>query len=295
LKSFVFLFRQVLLLTRFKLSLSVAFSTLAAGYIAVGFTNDVRRVLISGGIFLLACGASALNQIQERNFDGKMQRTHLRPIPNGTLSLPDARTIALMFLFSGLFILLFFASLISFGLGVFSLLWYNGLYTGLKRKTAYAMIPGTLTGVIPVMIGWQAAGGDLLNLSFIFICMFMVSWQLPHFILLMLRFKDDYQKAGFPALTDRYSVQTVKDIIISATTGMLVICGGMIYFGVFHLEIIKIVIGILCVSFFVIFSISLYRKSENYRMAFISINIFMLLVLVLLLADKIAGNYYFVL
>ncbi len=277
---------QISLLTRFKLSGSVAFSTWVA-YILASDTIPLNALWVSFGVFLLSSGASALNQIQERNFDARMQRTHLRPIPNGTLSLSSAYIIAAIFLISGLSTLLFAASYISMLLGLFSLLWYNLLYTKLKRITAFAMLPGTLTGVIPIIIGWQAASGNLQNQSFLFICLFMMVWQLPHFILLMLRFRDDYQKAGFPALTDRYSIRSVKDTITSGIIALLTVTGGMVYYDIFQLLTIKILSIILSLAFLFIFLTNLYKKQSTLKTAFISINIFMLMIMILLLVDKL--------
>jgi heme o synthase len=285
-EKFTFFFKQVLLLSRFKLSFSVAFSTLIAYLLAEGSVG-LTPVSLFLGIYLLASGASALNQIQERKFDAKMQRTHLRPIPNGTLSLNVSLIIAIVFLVSGLIVLFTFGTLLSLLLGVFSLLWYNLLYTYLKRITAFAMVPGTLTGVIPIIIGWEAAGGKLNDQSFLFICLFMVVWQLPHFILLMLRYMEDYNRAGFPSLTDKYSVRSVKDIITSGVVAMLTVVAGMIYFGVFHLLTIQILTGILCLAFVIIFIKNLYKKQGELKVAFISINVFMLGVMILLLADSL--------
>lgn len=286
-KSLSFFIKQISLLSRFKLSLSVAFSTLGAYLLASGSLSLTPAFLFLG-IFLLASGASALNQIQERKFDAKMLRTHLRPVPNGALSLNTALVISFALLISGLILLLVFGTLLSLLLGVLSLLWYNLLYTYLKRITAFAMVPGTLTGVIPIVIGWEAAGGSLTDLTFMFICLFMVIWQLPHFILLMLRYKEDYLRAGFPALTDKYAIRSVKDIITSGVVAMLTVVVGMMYFGVFHFIAMQILTGILCLVFVIIFMKYLYKKQGELKVAFISINVFMLGVMIMLLIDKLS-------
>ena len=287
-KSLSFFIKQTYLLSRFKLSLSVAFSALVA-YLLTDGTISLTPVFLFTGIYLLSSGASALNQIQERKFDAKMLRTHLRPIPNGNLSLNTSWIIAVILLISGLVVLFIFGTLLSLLLGVFSLLWYNGLYTGLKRITAFAMVPGTLTGVIPIIIGWEAAGGKLTDQSFLFICLFMVVWQLPHFILLMLRYKEDYNRAGFPALTDKYSIRSVKDIITSGVVAMLTVILGMMYYGVFHSMVVQIITGLLCLIFVIIFMKDLYKKQGELKVAFIVINVFMLGVMILLLVEKLLG------
>ena len=109
----------------------------------------------------MAMAASALNEVQERDLDARMERTRLRPIPRGAVS-PRAAVLFASALGTLGFLLLRMAS--DFRPALLGLLawgWYNGLYTPLKRFSAFAVVPGAVIGALPPAMGWTAAGGDL--------------------------------------------------------------------------------------------------------------------------------------
>jgi len=108
------------------------------------------------GVFLLACGSCALNQYQERRPDKLMDRTRNRPLPSGKLRHGICLLISMSSMLTGVTILAYGPGLIALGLGIFAVLWYNGIYTFLKQKTAFATIPGALIGAIPLpWVGFQ--------------------------------------------------------------------------------------------------------------------------------------------
>ena len=91
-----------------------------------------------------------------------MKRTANRPLPAGRMSLASALFLSGLLILLGLYFLTSSeanAGLLAL-LGAFAVIWYNGIYTYLKRLTAFAVIPGALLGALPPVIGWTAAGGD---------------------------------------------------------------------------------------------------------------------------------------
>jgi protoheme IX farnesyltransferase len=113
-----------------------------------------------------------------------------------------ALTASILAVVTGSLMLALGAGVMPLGLGLFALLWYNGVYTPLKRKTAFAAVPGALVGAIPPAIGWTAAGGALFDPRLIVLCGLFFLWQVPHSLLLHLRFERDLRAAGLACLTD---------------------------------------------------------------------------------------------
>lgn len=182
----------------FKLPISML-STLSAatGYLAFAHALSFRLLLLSLAILLLAFSACALNEAQEHRLDAQMERTRGRPIPSGRITPLAATVWAAVLATLGLGGLAWLGGWLAAGLGGLAVLWYNGVYTPLKRRSSLASVLGSLIGALPPAIGWVTAGGQLdgpiLALSF-----FLLVWQVPHFWLLALRLDADYAQARLP-------------------------------------------------------------------------------------------------
>jgi heme o synthase len=192
---------------------------LAPDHRAAGVFIPVAAVLF------LACGASALNQYQERQIDARMERTRNRPVPSGIISPGAALSLSLALVIVGLSLLACDGGAKASGLGFAALLWYNGVYTGLKKITALASLPGAVVGMIPPAIGWTSAGGALLDARLAAICLIFFLWQVPHFWLLLLTHGEEYERAGLPSLTRVMSKAQVSRVtfawIVAASVASL--------------------------------------------------------------------------
>jgi protoheme IX farnesyltransferase len=220
-----------LCLVKIRTSLLVTLTT-AAGYLLATAEVTMQILVSAGAVFFLASGACALNQYQERKIDGFMERTRTRPLPSGKLNPSSALFISVALISAGSFILFRGASLVSGALGLFAIFWYNGIYTPLKQKTAFAAIPGGLVGGIPPVLGWVSGGGSLFDHRIGAIFFFFFMWQVPHFWVLLLDFRRDYERSGLPSLTRVFSPSQLGRITfmwILATA----VCGVMIpFFGI---------------------------------------------------------------
>lgn len=239
------------------------------------------------GVFLLACGSSALNQYQERIIDALMPRTRTRPIPSGRISPLGALYFSLMLIFSGTLTLLLTGSAFAPLLGLAGVIWYNGLYTAMKRKTAFAAVPGALVGTITPAIGWVAGNGSLSDPRLLSLCFFFFMWQVPHFWLLLLDHGEEYEKAGLPSLTGIFARTQLLRIIFIWIFATAVSCLFLPFTGVIRTPLVALLLfGAslwLMAQGIMLFSV---RESPS-SVPFGRINAYMLLVMVLLSVDRL--------
>ena len=151
------------------------------------------------GTALMAAGASALNQLWERELDARMRRTQDRPLPSGRLQPATVLWIGATCGVLGLSYLALAVNRPTALLGAASLLIYVFIYTPLKRVTWLNTIVGAVPGALPPLMGWTAARGELGREG---LALFAIQalWQLPHFLAIAWIYRDEYARAGFQML-----------------------------------------------------------------------------------------------
>jgi protoheme IX farnesyltransferase len=259
------------------------------GYFIFNPHLSIKIILVSLGLLFMAVSASALNQIQEADLDSKMSRTSARPIPSGRIKVEHAIVFTLTMLFAGTILIYSFGNLTAVLIGLFTLLWYNGVYTLMKRKTAFAIVPGALTGALPPLIGWMAAGGGIFDKPIIFLEFLFFIGQIPHFWLLILKYGEEYKKAGIPTLTNIFSTEQINRLtftwVVTSVIAALFLC----YFEVIRTLPANLILLVASVFIIMKFSFLLKNGSDNKNSKKYSILLdsYFLLILVLLISDRI--------
>lgn len=278
----------LLFLGKIRISLLVTLST-ATGYLLAAKEATIQMLVPAAAVFLLACGSCALNQYQERKIDALMERTKNRPLPSGKLHPDTALLISMGLIFSGSCILFCWTNLIAWGLSLFAIVWYNGFYTYLKRKTAFAVIPGAMIGGIPPLIGWVSGGGHPLDPKILAISFFFFMWQVPHFWLLLLNFGKDYEKAGFPSLTRIFTSAQLSRMTFLWIFATAVTCMIIPIFGVVESHAING--SLFAAGFWLVWKTSRILTAQSqefpFRFNFKVINIYVLLVMFLFTLDRL--------
>ena len=149
-------------LTKPRITLMVLISA-GAGFL-LGSAGDVDRwalIVASLGIGLVAGGASALNQVLERDIDARMIRTCKRPLPTGKVTTTVALVLSVATSLLGVGILAAFVNTLTAVLALVALVLYVFVYTPLKRVSSLSTLVGAVPGALPIMGGWTAATGSL--------------------------------------------------------------------------------------------------------------------------------------
>ncbi|MCE1189885.1 MAG: protoheme IX farnesyltransferase [Ignavibacteria bacterium] len=186
--------------------------TTVFGFICSGAGFSFTIVMVAIGVFLLACSSAVINQIQERVTDKLMQRTQKRPLVTGKISVRSAIFIAIIQFISAISLIGLFGGITALLLGLLTLVWYNLIYTPLKKHSYMTIVPGSVIGALPPVIGWVSAGRGVLEPQILAIAFFFFIWQIPHFWLLSLVYRNEYENAGFPTLFRVFSPIQVSRI-----------------------------------------------------------------------------------
>lgn len=190
-------------LLKFRLALTVAFSS-AIGFLLGAQAFDWGRALLVmlGGLAITG-SANTINQIYEKDLDKLMKRTAQRPLPLGILTVREAWVFTLALGISGLGLLAYCFNPLAAALSLISLILYGFIYTPLKQLSPICVFVGAIPGGLPPFIGWVAAtnaitGDASIGGWVLFGIQFM--WQFPHFWAIAWVADDDYKRAGFKML-----------------------------------------------------------------------------------------------
>jgi heme o synthase len=187
-------------LIKARLTFLVVLTTLVGFYL--GSPSPVNYWLMFHAVLgtaLVASGASALNQLLEREHDAKMRRTKNRPLPSGRLQPTTVMVFGGVCACAGLLYLALAVNLTTSVIGAISLLSYVFIYTPLKRMTWLNTAVGAVPGALPPLMGWTAARGELSHQGWALFAI-LAFWQLPHFFAIAWMYRDEYAKAGFKML-----------------------------------------------------------------------------------------------
>jgi protoheme IX farnesyltransferase len=284
-KSWVTVFSE---LVKARLSFLALLTTLVGFCMGVTGPLDVPRLMATlFGTALLACGAAALNQLIEREYDGRMRRTEDRPLPSGRLKTETVLIFGGLCSMIGMLYLSLAVNLLTGLLGALTLGTYLFVYTPLKRKTWLNTAVGAIPGALPPLIGWAAARDGLTGEGWsLFAILFF--WQIPHFLAIAWLYRDEYARAGFVMLpcVDPDGYRTARQAV-SHTLGLILASLWPAIFGLTGVVYLigALLLGIVFLGFALMFARAL-NVARARQLFFVSI-VYLPLLLVLMVLDKV--------
>lgn len=283
--SLAALSRDYLELSKARIVLMVLITT-AAGYL-VGAPGIAPLILFNTllGTALVAAGTNALNQYVEREHDAKMNRTRLRPLPDGRIAPRAALVYSAAIAVAGTLWLGFSVNWLTASLGGLTLASYIFIYTPLKRLSTLCTIVGAVPGAIPPLMGWAAATGSISAGGWILFAI-LFFWQLPHFMAISWIYREDYGRAGFSILSvrDADGAATARAAVLYS----LALLGVSVLPALLGLAGVAYVIGAVLAGFVLLAaSIAFFfeRSNRTARRLFMISNLYLMTVMVLLVVS----------
>ena len=276
-------------LTKFRLTLSVVFSSFISYFLGAEIMDYIQLSLLLIGGILIVGSSNIFNQIIEKDLDKLMARTKNRPLPKKEISQSLALFIAVMCSVSGVFLMYLINIKVAI-LASISLFLYVAVYTPMKLISPLSVFIGAISGAFPFMIGWVAATNSI-GIEAITLFLMQFFWQFPHFWSIGWSQNKDYEKAGFKMLpTLKKDNSTSAQILFYSFWA--VILSVIPFFG-FTGKLKLSLIGLIIVSmlgFFLIYkSYTLFidGKNENARKLMLTSVIYLTFVQLTFLFDKI--------
>lgn len=205
--------------------------TAAAGFLLASKDEFRLPVFVAMlvGISLIIASACVLNNYIDRKIDTKMKRTKKRALATGIITTQHAMIFAAILGFGGL-ISLSFTNLITVILALLGVFFYVVLYAIAKRKTVHSTLVGSVSGAIPISVGYCAASGNF-DIGAVILFMILVFWQMPHFYAIAIYRQKDYQAAGLPVLPIVKGHHSTKVQMTAYITAFILACYTLMIFG----------------------------------------------------------------
>jgi len=276
-------------LTKFRLTLSVVFSSFISYFLGASEINYIELFyLIAGGILIVG-SSNIFNQVIERDLDKLMKRTQNRPLPKEEITPRTALFLAILSAVIGLL----FMYLINLKVAILtatSIFLYTAIYTPMKLVSPLSVFVGAIPGAFPFMIGWVAATNDI-GIEALTLFLMQFFWQFPHFWSIGWSQNSDYEKAGFKMLpTGKKDKSTSAQILFYSIWAVLISI--VPFFGItgeLKLSVIGVIVvtalgGLLIYKSYVLF---LDGKNDNAKKLMLTSVIYLTFIQLTFLFDKI--------
>jgi protoheme IX farnesyltransferase len=175
------------------------------------------------GIALVIGSACVINNFIDRDIDRHMARTNKRALALGIISGRSALTYAAVLGLAGFALLFVGTNTLTTSLGLIGFIVYVGLYGYAKRRSVHGTLVGSVSGAIPIVVGYCAATGRF-DLGAMLLFLILVIWQMQHFYAIAIFRQDDYAAANIPVLPIVHGRRNTKIQMLCYIAAFMVTC-----------------------------------------------------------------------
>ncbi|MEM9355425.1 MAG: 4-hydroxybenzoate octaprenyltransferase [Pseudomonadota bacterium] len=181
----------------------------ALGHVSAGhaWPNLFYALLFLVGAFVMRGAGCTWNDIVDRKYDGQVDRTQLRPIPSGQVTVWQALAFGVLLCLIGLAVLVQFNQF-TIWLGISSL-GLVAIYPFFKRFTYWPQVILGLTFKWGALVGWAAIHGSL-AIAPILLYAGCVLWTIGYDTIYAHQDKEDDATLGLKSTALRFGDETPK-------------------------------------------------------------------------------------
>lgn len=185
----------------------------AAGGFLLASKGSIESGLLQStllGISLVVACGCILNNCIDKDIDRKMVRTRNRVMAQGRMAPGVAIIYSALLGLAGITLLYATTNRLCVAIVLAGLAIYVGVYSlGLKRRSAYAALIGSLAGAAPPLAGYCAVTHRFDLEALILLAVFSL-WQIPHADAIAVSNRDDFAAAAIPVLPVRRGVPAAR-------------------------------------------------------------------------------------
>jgi len=219
-------------LTKPRITLLVVMTGVPALLMAgAGFPGPARFWGTLAGIALASMAAASFNHYVDRDIDGLMVRTRLRPLPAGLFPPVHALVTGAVLTVAAWLVLDRTANRLAAVIAMLSIFYYAVVYSiWLKRRTPQNIVIGGGAGASAPLIAWAAVTGQLAVPAWLLASIIFL-WTPPHFWALSLYRRDDYARAGLPMLPVTHGEPETRRQIVLYSFALVALTLSVVPFG----------------------------------------------------------------
>jgi len=184
-----------------------------------------------GSLLITIGGCTVLNMVIDRDIDRKMTRTRQRPLAALKANVRAAATLGSVLIMMGLLWAL-----------TLSVLYFTLALTGacldvlvysvwLKRRSAWSILFGGLSGGIPILAGRSLVAGRL-DATGLLLALAIVCWIPSHNLTLGMLYSEDYLNVSVPTFINVYGLASTRAFVaLSSLLSVILMAGAFVRLG----------------------------------------------------------------